>query len=164
MSGLAKKKKKKEKTNLTCNKYCNLLEYTKLFILELLNVANSAIASASSFYSLTMYQPFNTIDGNYNSFFSTGYDNINWLLLDLRYVYQLKRIVIYNRKDCCQFRLNGCVLLVGLNNKIEECNQVGLMSSSMQQSFDYSGYGKYVYITKTPGNVEINIGEVEVYV
>lgn len=74
----------------------------------LTNVALSKPTSQSSLYS-NIYPSSNAVNGDKSrsSLFHSGHMLDNWWKVDLQSQYNIKRIVIYNRTDCCELRLRG---------------------------------------------------------
>uniref|UniRef100_A0A670J4Y9 Fucolectin tachylectin-4 pentraxin-1 domain-containing protein n=1 Tax=Podarcis muralis TaxID=64176 RepID=A0A670J4Y9_PODMU len=86
--------------------------------LEDTNVALAGEASQSSTYS-SLGAAGNAIDGSTASNFNQGScthtnsENNPWWMVDLKAQYQVLRVTITNRKDCCAQRLNGAEIRVG---------------------------------------------------
>jgi len=60
-------------------------------------------------------------------------EGIQWIELDLKKDVDVRKIIIYNRPDCCQYRLNGAHILL-YNNKRERIhNPIRLDSGRIQE-------------------------------
>ena len=84
-------------------------------------------------------QPVFTVDGNKddnqswpNSNHTQNGDN-EWLELDLNDDYMVSRIVIYNRPDCCQDRLNGAKIKILDSSRKQIYPTIGLTSERLQE-------------------------------
>ena len=84
-------------------------------------------------------QPIFTVDGNKddnqswpNSNHTQNGDN-EWLELDLNDDYMVSRIVIYNRPDCCQDRLNGAKIKILDSSRKQIYPTIGLTSERLQE-------------------------------
>ena len=88
----------------------------------------------------------------------------NWLKVDLNFVHRVKSIVVYNRFDGSQERLIGYALKAGVLDDEDKCQLLGILSAQSVQSFQYAELVRYVFISKTPGNPELHITELEVWV
>ena len=102
------------------------------------NNQNKTTVTASS----NVYRGFadNVIDGmkndnqtwsNSNHTKSTG---IQWVELDLHQDVSVSKITIYNRPDCCQYRLNGAVILL-YNSKRERIHEPIKLNSGRVQHY-----------------------------
>jgi len=88
------------------------------------------VHSAGPFVNLT--------DGNYDTFAHTKNDGSSFLQVDLGAVYEIKKVVITNRHNCCQNRLGNAILkLIGVN---EEQVQVtpSIDTEKMKMTWDFS--------------------------
>ena len=93
----------------------------------------------------------------------TSFDDKNWLKVDLNFLYRVKSIVVYNR-NVRQDRLIGYALKAGELDDEDKCQLLGILSAQLVQSFQYAELVRYVFISKSPGNTELHIFELEVWV
>ncbi len=103
------------------------------------NVALRKSASASSRYGGTS-NPETAVDGDanvrsYPSTFVSGEPNGAWWLVDLGQAFNVRRVVYYNRRDCCQERMNGG--LVQLLNAQQVVVAQRIMSAAPIQTFSW---------------------------
>ena len=57
-----------------------------------------------------MYPNGNFVDGNLNNFVHTSCYDVPWIEVDLGGMTDIYKIVVYNRVDCCQYRIVGTIL------------------------------------------------------
>merc|ERR1712038_1042506 len=75
------------------------------------NIALYKKASQSSSYSTSRrYAATNAVDGDLDSTILTKYEWEPWWRVDLGGLYSIREVIIFNRKDCCQERLEGAVV------------------------------------------------------
>jgi len=103
------------------------------------NVALRKTASASSRYGGSS-DPQTAVDGDasvrsYPSIFHGGQDARDWWMVDLGQAYNIRRVVYYNRRDCCQHRMNGG--LIQLLNPQEVVVAQRVMSDGLIQTFSW---------------------------
>ena len=70
------------------------------------NVATGKTVTARSPYA-PQFPPANLVDGNMTNFAHTQNEAVEWFLIDLGQDYEIERVVITNRTDCCQARLRN---------------------------------------------------------
>jgi hypothetical protein len=75
-----------------------------------INVAKGASATSSSV--LGPFIPEWLIDGNMDNFAHTTEGVNNWFMIDLGKEVPIKKVVVYNRKSCCQDRIIGSRVLI----------------------------------------------------
>ena len=68
------------------------------------NVAQGKMVTASSLHSAE-YPHANLVDGNKTNFAHTNNEAVEWFQIDLGQDYEIEKVVITNRTDCCQARL-----------------------------------------------------------
>jgi hypothetical protein len=72
------------------------------------NVASGKTVTASSKYENSDQFPHaNLVDGNKTNFAHTNNESVEWFLIDLGQDYDIEKVVITNRTDCCQDRLRN---------------------------------------------------------
>lgn len=103
------------------------------------NVALGKTASASSRYGGSS-NPQIAIDGDanvrsYPSIFHGGQASSDWFMVDLGQAFNIRRVVYYNRRDCCQHRMNGG--LIQLLNAQQVVVAQRVMSANMIQTFSW---------------------------
>jgi hypothetical protein len=70
------------------------------------NVASGKTVTASSLYGAG-FPHANLVDGNMTNFAHTNNEAVEWFLIDLGQDYEIEKVVITNRTDCCQARLRN---------------------------------------------------------
>uniref|UniRef100_A0A8C4SRJ4 Fucolectin tachylectin-4 pentraxin-1 domain-containing protein n=1 Tax=Erpetoichthys calabaricus TaxID=27687 RepID=A0A8C4SRJ4_ERPCA len=138
-----------------------------------LNVAVRGTATQSSMYGYCYGS--NAIDGNRNSNFHLGSCSCTaathnpWWRVDLLQKYNIYKVVITNRGDCCPERINGAEIRIGNfldneGNNNPRCGTVTSISAGASTSFYCNGMvGRYVNVV-IPGRAEyLTLCEVEVY-
>ena len=70
------------------------------------NVAQGKTVTASSLYD-PQYPHANLVDGNKTNFVATQNEAVEWFQIDLGQDYEIEKVVIHNRSDCCQGRLRN---------------------------------------------------------
>ncbi|VDI33594.1 Hypothetical predicted protein [Mytilus galloprovincialis] len=106
------------------------------------------------------------VDGNMKTIIHTHFDNSPYWEVDLGKNYQIKRVEIYNRRDCCGERIHDLDITVGpSHNKMALCyHYVGPAKTGAHLIFDCQRTinGRYVNLT-IKGKETLNIVEVKVY-
>lgn len=108
--------------------------------------------------------PTRAIDGNTNGKFSSGSCTQTktgakaWWKTDLQKVYRIAKVVVWNRSDCCQSKLNGFV--VKLCCPWKQCGTGGDSLRNEVQCFDQEG--RYVQV-ELPSIGSLTLCEVQVY-
>jgi len=93
----------------------------------------------------------------------------NWWRLDLEADYNLTQIDIYNRTDCCNYRLEGTKVYVGNIDSYDPTDyiQVGntLTDTKTLQQLDFVARGRYILISQHDKNTAtvLSLAEVEAY-
>ena len=139
---------------------------------ESVNVALNKTATQSSDYNSSLTAS-KAIDGNENNFSHTNEDANAWLEVDLGANYDIETVKIFNRKDCCQDRLQKYQLFVSSNpftskNIVTTANQanVGVYyqndSASSPTTVNVGRKGRYVRIQLIGTNF-LHISELEVW-
>uniref|UniRef100_A0A6I8QQG6 II-FBPL precursor n=1 Tax=Xenopus tropicalis TaxID=8364 RepID=A0A6I8QQG6_XENTR len=134
------------------------------------NLARLGDVKQSSTYR-PEYNAATAVDGNKNSNMMLGScshtnsDNPAWWQLDLKKRYQVEKVVIVNRGDCCGERLRGAEVRVG--NSADNNNPVCATVTDVSQltlTLSCKGIpGRYVSVV-IPGRAEyLQLCEVEVY-
>ena len=68
------------------------------------NVARGKTVTASSLYG-AQFPHANLVDGDKTNFAHTNNEAVEWFQIDLGQDYEIEKVVITNRTDCCQARL-----------------------------------------------------------
>eukprot|EP00548_Thalassiothrix_antarctica_P009167 CAMPEP_0194161270 /NCGR_PEP_ID=MMETSP0152-20130528/78848_1 /TAXON_ID=1049557 /ORGANISM="Thalassiothrix antarctica, Strain L6-D1" /LENGTH=1250 /DNA_ID=CAMNT_0038871045 /DNA_START=70 /DNA_END=3824 /DNA_ORIENTATION=- len=111
------------------------------------------------------YVASNAVDGDMSTMIHTSALMDNWWLVDLETVCMIQQIVIYNRQDCCQERLEGAIVTV-LDEMMEtvvlERVITKVAPTVVELNFDDNMVeGRYVRISLD--KAYLNLNEVEVY-
>lgn len=112
------------------------------------------------------------VDGNRSGNFNNGsvtHTNLAtnpWWRVDLGAEFNVNKINIYNRTDCCSERLNGALVLVGNtpSNNPADYIQVGTLNGNATGFLsDINAQGRYVMVYLPGTNRILSLAEVEVY-
>src|SRR6056300_84803 len=71
------------------------------------NIASGKTVTARALYPYGDFPPANLVDGNKTNFAHTDDQPVEWFLVDLGQDYDIEKVVITNRTDCCQGRLRN---------------------------------------------------------
>jgi hypothetical protein len=71
------------------------------------NLASGKTVTQSSISHPGTFDPSNLVDGNKTNFAHTNNEPVEWFLIDLGQDYDIEKVVITNRTDCCQDRLRN---------------------------------------------------------
>jgi hypothetical protein len=71
------------------------------------NVASGKIVTQSSISHPGTFDPPNLVDGNKTNFAHTNNEAVEYFQIDLGQDYDIEKVVITNRTDCCQGRLRN---------------------------------------------------------
>lgn len=99
---------------------------------------------------------------------AVGQEN-SWWRLDLGAEYNLTRIDVYNRIDCCSDRLDGTKVYVGSIDSYSpsDYQQFGntLTGSTSRQQLDFNATGRYILVSQhdISGSRILSIAELEAY-
>ncbi|XP_031723215.1 uncharacterized protein LOC116394327 [Anarrhichthys ocellatus] len=119
---------------------------------------------------------YNAIDGNRESNYLAGScshtveQTIPWWRVDLLESYIVTSIIVTNRVDCCEDRINGAEIYIRIGNSLENsgnsnprCAVISRISPGFTENFQCNGMdGRYVNIV-IPGRSEyLSLCEVEV--
>ncbi|XP_017164999.1 fucolectin-like [Poecilia reticulata] len=118
----------------------------------------------------------NAIDGNRNSAFRdescshTEQQSNPWWRVDLLDSYVVTQVIITNRGDCCEERINGAEIRIGnsiQNNGIENprAATISSIASGASKATNIPGHveGRYVTIIISGSEKILTLCEVEVY-
>ncbi|XP_048582741.1 uncharacterized protein LOC5513116 isoform X3 [Nematostella vectensis] len=107
------------------------------------------------------------VDGNLATFTHTAYvDNAPWLKVDLTFEILVFRVRIFNRENCCLYRLRDFEIRVGSDsdhNRNPSCGGLHNMTTELDSSFDCPSpmSGRYVSLSK---NTEyLHIREINIF-
>ena len=93
------------------NHWMNLAE-VRVIDVKGTNVARGKKVTGSTLYSGS-FPHSNLVDGNVNNFAHTHNNNNEWFEIDLGKEYEVDRVEVVNRKDCCGFRLKNTTISAG---------------------------------------------------
>lgn len=90
------------------------------------NIANTATITKSSGFGGDQFPVGNFVDGNNSNFVHTSCNDAPWIQLDFGRMIPISKIVLRNRQDCCQERINGLVLTIldNSNNVVYTANPI----------------------------------------
>jgi len=139
------------------------------------NVALRKTVTASSAYDAIAYPLSRLVDGDKTNFTSTQNDSVEWFLIDLGQNYDIEKVVITNRSDCCQERLRNTKIQLSKASDMSSPKESRAITSAEAPSavvtwnvaantlvFSAATY-RYVRIYKDSGNYPLNLSEVEVF-
>ncbi|XP_051780980.1 uncharacterized protein LOC114666204 isoform X7 [Erpetoichthys calabaricus] len=137
-----------------------------------INLARRGTAEQSSFYG-SMGAANHAIDGrtdgdfNYRSCTHTGLESSPWLRVNLRATYAISSVVVYNRQDCCDGRLNGAEIRIGDSPDVSEHVRCGTIEATYPGSVHticcHGRRGQYVSVVLPNQPQYLTLCEVEVY-
>jgi hypothetical protein len=94
--------------------------------------------------------PFSSItDGNLGDFGHTGTESIPWIQIDLGADTSIGQVIIYNRVDCCQDRLNGARVALINNAGTTVYTSAALANSLSHYTISLPNVSVYECITST---------------
>ena len=138
-----------------------------------LNIALNKPATQSSAPYGSLGRATTVVDGNVSGVWShqsvshTYNESNPWWRVDLESIYEINKIEVFNRTDCCNNRLNGAKVYVGRipSNNPNDYTEIGTLTGSKTiQSFDITGIqGQYIMV-RIPGSSKIlSLAEVRAY-
>ncbi|KAJ1195268.1 hypothetical protein NDU88_004549 [Pleurodeles waltl] len=137
------------------------------------NLAREGVARQSSQFALFPWATAaRAIDGNRKQDFQrsscthTGPDRAPWWRLDLKQPRTVGAVVVYNRNDCCQPRLEGADIRVGNSpdNNNPSCGSFSPLGVYYNLRFCCDGLvGRYVSVVIPNRKDFLTLCEVEVY-
>ncbi|XP_042322587.1 uncharacterized protein LOC121930412 [Sceloporus undulatus] len=158
------------------NRYLSLCEvqvFGQLLIPPIPNVALDGKAFQSSSYS-QLGAAEHAIDGSlvadfgHGSCTHTDYELNPWWMVDLKAEFNVTRVDITNREDCCAYRLDGAEIRIGNSRETggstnPRCAVISSIGRGETESFDCKGMkGQYVTVT-IPEEQYLTLCEVEVF-
>lgn len=75
-----------------------------------INVAKGKTVTQSSISHPRNFKPPMLVDGNKDNFVHTSNADFEWFLIDLGQEYEIEKVVITNRRSCCQHRLRNTII------------------------------------------------------
>ncbi|MBN3289178.1 PXN1 protein, partial [Polypterus senegalus] len=108
-------------------------------------------------------------NGNYNygSCTHTGLESSPWWRVNLRASYAISSVVVYNRQDCCDGRLNGAEIRIGDSPDVSEHVKCGTIEETYPGSVHticcHGRRGQYVSVVLPNQLQYLTLCEVEVY-
>jgi len=104
-------------------------------------------------YSGDVYPVQNFVNGFANTFVHTSCYDVPWIAVDLGRDIPIYRIVITNRKDCCQSRILGAKLYITGDNKEGVYNSANIHTVNSTYTWfppDFTVYGDYPLTSPRP--------------
>ncbi|XP_072276502.1 uncharacterized protein [Pyxicephalus adspersus] len=137
------------------------------------NLAFRGIASQSSTYD-KLGAPENAIDGSTNTNYMskhcshTDLDIEPWWRVDLTKVYNITKVKILNRGDCCKERIQGAELRIGNSpenggTRNPRCATITSLGLGKEQEYQCGMVGQYVTVTIPDRADYMTLCEVKVY-
>ncbi|XP_075039882.1 uncharacterized protein LOC142099863 isoform X3 [Mixophyes fleayi] len=150
-------------------------EFTEKEVIEPegVNLAFRGISSQSSTYDKFGASE-NAIDGSLNTRYMSGHcshtdlDIEPWWKVDLTQVYNVTKVKITNRGDCCKERINGAEIRIGTSPKKggtrnPRCAKITSMGQGEEQEYICGMVGQYVTVTIPGIATYLTICEMKVY-
>ncbi|KAM5147986.1 uncharacterized protein ACMZJ9_011622 [Mantella aurantiaca] len=137
------------------------------------NLAFRGVSSQSSTYD-KLGAPDNAIDGSLNSNYMskhcshTDLEIEPWWMVDLTKVYNITKVRILNRGDCCEERIEGAELRIGNSperggTRNPRCAKITSLGRGKEQEFMCRMIGQYVTVTVPGRATYLTLCEVKVY-
>lgn len=123
--------------------------------------AKLPVVSASMSSEHRGYPASKCFDGNANNFCHSGNKNKPWLTYDMGKEVYVSSVNIYNRRNCCQNRLNKHALQVSSDNKTWRTCGTYTANSNLLFKEACSATGRFVRVQMLTNNW-LNLGEVDV--
>ena len=76
------------------------------------------------------FDPPNLVDGNKTNFAHTNNEAVEWFLIDLGQAYEIEKVVITNRTDCCQARLRNTKIQLSKSSDMSSPTESKVITSS----------------------------------
>ncbi|XP_047672309.1 fucolectin-like [Tachysurus fulvidraco] len=136
------------------------------------NLALKGIATQSSTYYINNAS--HAIDGNKTSNLTshscthTNLDYNPWWRVDLLAVYDINKVIVTNRGDCCAGRINGAEIHIGNSlinngNNNSRCAIISSIPAGASANYTCNMQGRYVNIILPGVTQYLTLCEVEVY-
>ncbi|XP_063797417.1 uncharacterized protein LOC134958626 [Pseudophryne corroboree] len=137
------------------------------------NLAFRGITSQSSTYDKFGASE-NAIDGSSNTKYMAGHcshtdlDIEPWWRVDLTKVYNVTKVMITNRGDCCKERLNGAEIRIGMSaekggSRNPRCAKITPQGLGEEEEYNCGLIGQYVTVTIPGAAAYLTLCEVKVY-
>ncbi|XP_044150500.1 uncharacterized protein LOC122938780 isoform X3 [Bufo gargarizans] len=137
------------------------------------NLAFRGITSQSSTYDKFGASE-NAIDGSPSTIYMSGrcshtdLDVEPWWMVDLINVYNITKVKITNRGDCCQERINGAVIIIGNSpenggTQNSRCAKIESLGLGEEGQYVCGMVGRYITITIPGKAAYLTLCEVKVY-
>jgi hypothetical protein len=94
------------------------------------NVASGKTVTQSSISHPGTFDPPNLVDGNKTNFAHTNNEAVEWFLIDLGQAYEIEKVVITNRTDCCQARLRNTKIQLSKSSDMSSPTESKVITSS----------------------------------
>uniref|UniRef100_A0A8C5QVD4 Fucolectin tachylectin-4 pentraxin-1 domain-containing protein n=1 Tax=Leptobrachium leishanense TaxID=445787 RepID=A0A8C5QVD4_9ANUR len=151
---------------------CEVKVYGNFFYAGV-NLALRGTSSQSSTYN-ELGAAENAIDGSSSANYMskhcshTAQDAPPWWRLDLTKVYNVQRVKVTNREDCCSERINGAEIRIGLSpehggTKNPKCAEITSLGLGEEAEYVCNMVGQYVTVTILDRREYLTLCEVKVY-
>ena len=90
------------------------------------NVAKNKKVTQSTLFSPN-FKPSTLVDGNKDNFVHTHNNDFEWFLIDLGEEYEIEKVVITNRRECCKHRLRNTI--IEISKTVDGSNPVKAVAS-----------------------------------
>ena len=94
------------------------------------NVASGKTVTQRSISHPGTFDPPNLVDGNKTNFAHTNNEAVEWFLIDLGQAYEIEKVVITNRTDCCQARLRNTKIQLSKSSDMSSPTESKVITSS----------------------------------
>uniref|UniRef100_A0A8C5QRS9 Pentraxin (PTX) domain-containing protein n=1 Tax=Leptobrachium leishanense TaxID=445787 RepID=A0A8C5QRS9_9ANUR len=140
---------------------------------DCVNLAFRGISSQSSKYD-RLGAAENAIDGSSSTNYLSGHcshtdlDIEPWWRLDLTNVYNVTKVKLTNRGDCCNDRINGAEIRIGLSpehggTKNPKCAKISSMGLGKEEEYICGMVGRYVTVTIPDKAAYLTVCELKVH-
>nr|XP_047129749.1 uncharacterized protein LOC124809716 [Hydra vulgaris] len=149
--------------NLYCRDVCTSDALTHAYLCLVTNDASKiGTPSLSTAYSSSTAASKAT-DGDLNTAAESHYiDNNKWFKLDLKFVFRINQIIIWN-SSFRPYRMNDNKLFVGITDATSDYYQIAILNSNIKQSFLGSFIARYIFINNTVADA-LQVAEINVFV
>lgn len=129
--------------------------------LEKTDISKDANPSQSSIYDQHS-GPMMAIDSDKTKAAVTHNGGRNWFQLDLKYIYQMRKIVIWNNSDD-PTKISDSILSGSITDELGSFITIAALNSNAEQTYLTSIPARYLRIVKQ-NSVQLQLGEISVYV
>lgn len=101
------------------------------------NIAASKTVTGHSLYE-PQFPHAHLVDGNKNNFAHTNNDQVEWFLIDLGEEYEIEKVVITNRVDCCQARARNTKIQLSKTSDMSSPKESNVITAADAQKATFT--------------------------